>query len=446
MKISAPAKILPAIVLTLAVCGWRNHRRMEALRMEQAELIGQAATRGIHFDPARPQFPPRRTKSERADRAADARRAAAELIAYVEEMTALGLGLYTPDQATRRRMADQMDRIMALDGAQLKILIDELRADVTTRGDLIHFAIGLLLKDRPQDALAILTDSPEMLELARRPIQGGLTSNAISESLRNWAALNPTAALDWFRENGDKLGPFAGSAKAALVFSIAEKDTAAAAGLIRESNDAPGRFLAGLNVAFVTPEQRLSLLALVQEYEAGSTNRNPEEPAFIEELQGLLLGSPWGSNNDFADFDFSTGWMDANLSADRIEAIMRHSGHRLRKEDHGRWIEWIGGRLPTDSASDEIRHLSREWTQRDPRGIAAWLDSSPDGPGKEMAIRAYAETLAAHDPRSAARWAETLPPGSEREATLVRIHQDWPKDEPAEAAAAAAFAAEHGIE
>ncbi len=452
MKISTPVKIPLAIVLVFAVCGWWNHRRLEALRTEQAELAGQAAARGIHFDPAHPQLPPRRTKSERGDRTADARLAAAELIAYAEEMTALGNGQYSPDPATRRRMADQMDRIMALDGRQLKILIDELSADWsaddTTRGDLIHFAIGLLLKDRPQDALAILTDSSEMLELARRK-SAGLTKNGIFGSLRNWADLDPEAALNWFRENGGKLGPFSGSAKAALVFSAAGRNPASAADLIHKLGDTPDNLIPGLVGAFgymspefKTPEHRLSLLALIRECQAGAAGRNPEDPALTAGLRELLFGM----HGDRRDFDFSAAWMDANLTPGQIEAMMQGIAHRVREEDRGRWIEWIGEKLPAAKARHEIRDLSANWTRQDPRGVASWLASVPEGPGKEMAIRGYAETLAAHDPRSAARWAVTLPPGSEREATLVRIHQDWPKDQPAEAAAAAAFAGEHGIE
>jgi hypothetical protein len=51
-------------------------------------------------------------------------------------------------------------------------------------------------------------------------------------------------------------------------------------------------------------------------------------------------------------------------------------------------------------------------------------------------------TVFKHDPETAMQWIHTLPPGKDRDSTLRNIHANWPKDDPA---GAAAFAKEHAI-
>jgi hypothetical protein len=86
--------------------------------------------------------------------------------------------------------------------------------------------------------------------------------------------------------------------------------------------------------------------------------------------------------------------------------------------------------------------MIQNWTEKDYRAAGTWLASTPDSPTKQAAVRSYAETVAPYDPETAAQWALTLPADEKRTQTLKRIHQQWPKDD---AAGAAAFAEKNGI-
>jgi hypothetical protein len=53
--------------------------------------------------------------------------------------------------------------------------------------------------------------------------------------------------------------------------------------------------------------------------------------------------------------------------------------------------------------------------------------------------------IASYEPEVAGQWAMTLPPGQDRDETLRDVYHIWPKEDPAAAEAAAAFAKLHGI-
>ena len=87
--------------------------------------------------------------------------------------------------------------------------------------------------------------------------------------------------------------------------------------------------------------------------------------------------------------------------------------------------------------------LIGQWTQQDYQAAGKWRAASPEGPAKNASVSAYAMIVAEYEPQTAVQWALTLPEGQERQATFESIYQNWPKND---AAAAAAFAREHGIE
>lgn len=101
--------------------------------------------------------------------------------------------------------------------------------------------------------------------------------------------------------------------------------------------------------------------------------------------------------------------------------------------------------FPADQIERSVSTLIGTWTRKDYQAAGQWLAATPDGPTKTIAIRSYAVTVAGTEPETAAQWAMTLPPGKDRDSTLKQIYENWPKSDPAAAAAAEAFAKLHDI-
>jgi hypothetical protein len=117
--------------------------------------------------------------------------------------------------------------------------------------------------------------------------------------------------------------------------------------------------------------------------------------------------------------------------------------YSVKCDESGKWIEWMGAKLPVEKSNDGIRNIMHNWTEKDYQAAGKWLASTPNGPTKYLSVRTYAETLAPFEPDSAAQWAMTLPPGKDREETLANIYEKWPTDDEA---AKKAFAKLHGIQ
>ncbi|TAG11703.1 MAG: hypothetical protein EAZ42_00120, partial [Verrucomicrobia bacterium] len=158
MKISIAASIL--ILLVAALFGIPQHQRLAAIRESHAKLTAAAAQLGIFLNPSQPHHPVLITKRERENKAAEAKLAAAELIAYSKETQAIHLnsGLLFGEQhlAWRRLNNKIMERMISLNPSQIKIVIAELNAakDLKdrTRQNLIEMALLTLSNNHPQAA------------------------------------------------------------------------------------------------------------------------------------------------------------------------------------------------------------------------------------------------------------------------------------------------------
>lgn len=415
------------LILAAAGLGWRDHQRLASLRATHGKLIAQAAARGISVDSAQA----RASKRPREDRAADARLAAAGFIAYAKEMESVKWTPGFPDDVTELRMADQMDRMTALDGNQLKIVIDELVAakDIadSTRANLIAFSVRRLAIDHPQAALRILA---------------GLSASfhrTTSAVLVEWARKDPAAALGWFRANSVTFpADLTDFVKPELIYQAADPKTAFQ--LLGEFGMDPKDFIPGIARKAVTPEERTAVLVTLREW-LGTT----EDRKVIEEVSGEAIRIlAMGESNDPEGFDSSTRWIaGANFSRTELESITRGLEKTLKLDESGKWIEWLGQTLPADTARERIFHLVKHWSERNFKAAGAWLASTPDSPAKHAATCAYAETICSKDPAMAIQWALSVPEGEDRDRTLNELYNAWPKDDPA---GAAAFANEHGIE
>lgn len=435
MKISIAAAIL--ILAIAASLGWRDHQRLVAVLEHHAKLVAEAATLGIALDPSHPADPIRITKRERENREADAKLAAAELIAFAKEMEAMEKNGNSPDEAMQKRIMELMDRMMSLDSTQLKIVIAELRATTDlkdeTRNNLIGFSIMTLANDHPQAALALFTESSDLFK------DSGMGNHVVSSSLAKWAKDDPMAALEWVRKNGGKFPDLVtDDAKRGMISGTAVNDPKLAFQLIGELGlKDTSEAISGIMSAAKTPADRTATLTALRDHIATLSDEKARSEVTARSMSGLTHGL---AQEGFAA---ATQWINgANLSPNELEGVAGTLSHSVKSDETGQWIEWIGQKLPTDKSNANIRNIVRNWTENDYQAAGKWLATAPDGPAKNASIRTYAETVSRYEPETAIQWAMTLPPGKDRDETLKRIHENWPKDD---TAAKEAFAKEHGI-
>ena len=435
MKISIAASIL--ILLVAALFGVPNQKRLTVVRQSHAKLVAEAAQLGISLDPSNPADPVRITKRGRGNKEAEAKLAAADYIAFSKEREAIEKNGGPPDEAQQKRIMEIRDRMMSLDSAQLKILITELRAskelkDESSQG-FISFSIMTLANDHPQAALALLTESADLMKEGK---------HLVSSSLAKWAKDDPLAAVEWVRKNSEKFPDLVtDEAKLGLISGAAMSDPKLAFKLIGELGiKEASSSISGIIEATKTAEDRTAVFAALREHLATINDEAARHNVANDAVHSLA------SSVASEGFEAGTKWLaTANLSPAELESFASGLSSTDKKGESGQWIEWIGTTLSADKSRDSIRNIVRNWTEDDYQAAGKWLATTPAGPTKNTSIRSYAETVSHYEPETAAQWALTLPPGQDRDETLQEIYDNWPKNDDAAKQAASAFAKEHGL-
>jgi hypothetical protein len=438
MKISIALSLL--ILVIGSTLSWQERQRHETVRASHDQLVAEAVQFGIPLDPAQTRDAARVTKRGRerqqGDKVADAKNTAAEEIALAKELEAMESKGGRPDEATQKKITASMDRIKALDPAQLKIFIAEIRAakglEDQNRDSLINFSILMIAGDHPQTALALLTDSPESLK------GNGLGKAVMTSSLAKWAMNDPASALAWVRANVAKFPDVVDDrAKGGMISGTAVNDPRLAFKLIAElgikdGNDA----IRNIAAAAKTPEERTATLAALRAHLATLPEGTVRDKASATAFQSL------GQNAAKEGFEAGSKWLEtAALTPEQLAKVCDFSSD-MKREESGKWVEWIGAKLPVEKSKDSISKMVRNWTESDYQAAGKWLAVTPNGPAKNTSIRSYAETVAQYEPKTAAQWAMTLPAGKDRDDTLKNIYQSWPANDEA---AKQAFKKLHGI-
>jgi hypothetical protein len=436
MKISIAASIL--ILLVAALFGVQNQQRLTTLRTSHAKLVVAAAQLGISVDLTHAADPVRITKRERENKDADAKLAAAEFIAFAKEMEAIEKKGGQPDEAQKKRSMAIIDRMMSLDPAQLKSLVAEIRATKDlkdeTRQGIIGFSIMTLSNDHPQAALALFTESSDLFK------ENGMGTDVVSSSLAMWAKDDPMAALEWMKTNSAKFPDLiTDDTKRGLIAGTAIQDPKLAFKLIIELGiKEASRSIASIIRSAKTLDERTATFNALREHLATLPDENARTEAADNGVRNFA------SNLVEGGFEANTQWLAAaNFTPAELESFASGLYGSIKGDENGKWIEWLGEKLPANKAAENIENLVRNWTRNDYQAAGKWLSTSTEGPTKNTAIRSYAQTVAEYEPASAAQWAMTLPPGKDRDETLKYIYQNWPEND---STARAAFKQEHGIE
>ncbi len=432
MKTSLLLSLL--ILAAGALLGWKRHGDLITLREVHTQVAEEARALGLEPEKlAAAGQPPPRLKSDRggaADKVAEARSFAGELIAFVKEMKEIEKSGEPPDAETQQRIMKLLGRFMDLSPAQIKTVIDELKdspeLDDKTRREIVGLSIMMLANEHPEAALAVFTETSDMAGMA------DMGSHVVSSSLGKWAEKDPFGALEWVRKNSEKHSDLiTDEAKAAIVAGAARQDPKLALSLLREvdlkeTHQQVGALVRSLHGA----EERDSLLAALR---ADKKHADLLKPV-LSALGGRLVGE---------GFETSQAWLSsANLSESETADLAEGLSPWRAMGDTGRWIEWMADKLPEQRLDSKVGQMVEQWTRDDYQAAGEWINTAPEGPARQAAVKSYAKTLSSYEPEAAAQWALTLPVGKDRDDLLHTIHGEWKKQDEA---AAADFARQQGI-
>ena len=440
MKVSL---LLAALILAGAsFFGWRGHGQLTQARDEHGRLVQEAEALGLDAAGASTgNGKAAQTKTKRddeGDKQAAVKAFATKLVAFAKEMEATQKGGAQPDENMQKRIIEILDEMLSLDAAQLKLLVAEIRnaSDLSDdmRTGILGFAVMMLANDHPAAALAIFTESSDLMK------EGRASTHVIASALSRWAQDDPLAALEWIRTNAKEHPDLVtDEAKRGVLKGAAKQDPRLAFTLIDELNLGEG---GGWNAAHAigesatTPEQRKGVLLALREYM--KTTDGDERHAVCRETVTAL-----GQGAVREGYDHAVSWLEsAALTEEETRAFANGLSPWQMRDDTGKWIEWMDAKLPPEDVPVKVTSLMDQWAREDYKAAGVWLNDFKEGPVKDAAVRSYATTVAPYEPASAAEWALTLPEGEQKSKLLINIHKQWKgKDE----AAAAEFAREHGI-
>lgn len=449
-----PIFITVIIVATAAGIGWHDYQRLVSIRETQATLVRKAAAVGISLDSAHPLERVRITKRERGNHVAEARLLAADYTEYYIELSALRKKGTMPDDATMQRITKRGEalyaRLSALDAGQLKISLSDVRDSLSLDEDSRQFQINNLLwilgEKYPRDLLALLQQSPDLFksDVNTNEYLMRTRGSTIQSAIEAWATSDPKGAIEWIRKHGTEFPELVtDNAKSAVIFAAAQKDPKFAFDHLADmafKNPAWGVEVIAQSAR--TPEQRIATLATLRECLKEIPNDKFPQGTLNNVIRRMVNQA---ISTD--GFKGTTKWIDdAGFSAEELVFLTNEIEYNsVEVAEIGQWVEWTDRTVPAGKADGTIRNLVNRWTKEDHQAAGNWLMSAPETPAKNVAIRSFAETVSKYEPEAATQWAMTLPAGEARETTLKTIYQNWPKDDDASKAAAAAFAHAHGI-
>ena len=179
----------------------------------------------------------------------------------------------------------------------------------------------------------------------------------VASTLAKLTREDPFAAIEWLNKNESRF-PCAttDNVKNGLIAGVAASDTKLAFKLngelgIKETWQAVNSII---RAAKIPAGQTATLIAL-REHLAGI----PDEKARKEFAERAI--------NRFADtiaeagFEAGTKWIaESKLTPTELEIMARSLQGSVRSAESGRWIEWIGEKLPTNEAGGAINRLVRD--------------------------------------------------------------------------------------
>jgi hypothetical protein len=411
-----------ALILAIAsFFGWQDHRKLAAVRESHGRLFEEARALGLSTDGLVQDgvavLPSKSGRTEGdSGSGVDPKEFAARLAAFALKMEAMEKSGTPPDEGFQQEIFALLDEMLQLDPAALKILIGELRANGELTGEMrrniVGFAISMMANDHPASALAIFTESSDLFG-----DEDGRGRHVLGQALSKWASQDPAAALDWVRENAAAHPELVTEeTKHDLVGGAAKQDPRLAFKLIGELGlDDAGSAGRKIAESATTPAERSAILSALRDHLATETGEEADEVR-----RSTLAALAANAMKD--GFESATAWIDGAGLGEADAATMANGIEHWRTgPDTGRWIEWMGGKLPAGTLDTKVIGMMDQWTRSDYKAAGQWLNEAAEGPAKVAAVRSYAHAVAPYDPAAAEQWAKTLSPGEQREELLEMI-------------------------
>jgi hypothetical protein len=439
MKVSLLSAAL--ILIAASFFGWQGHARLVDAREDHGRLVAEAEAMGLDAsgtangaDGKAAQTKTRR--DDPGDKAAVVKAFSAKLVAFAKEMEAMQKEGKQPDEDMQKRMFEVLEVMLSLDAAQLKLLVAEIRGTTDLsdemRTGILGFAVMMLANDHPAAALAIFTESGDLMK------ETGSSQHVISSAVARLAQEDPMAALDWIRKNSKEHPEMVtDQTKRGVLAGAARQDPKLAFSLIAELGFEDGsRAVGSIVETATTTEQRKAVLAAMRDH---AKTLGPEAAAAITKETLKELGQGLSRQGH----DGTVAWLkESGLSPEETADFAEGVQPWQTKSETGKWIGWLAENVPGDKMEIRVTLFMNQWARDDYKAAGLWLNDFKDGPAKDAAVKSYADSVAPYEPASAAEWALTLPEGEERKKLLISIHDQW-KSKDAEAAAE--FARENGI-
>lgn len=432
-----PLALTVVILAAGSIWGVRENQYLTRIREQHRLVVTEAAALGVSTNPSKSSVVTKAGKREREDSTRKAKEFAERLVSFAKEMKEMETSGKQPDEAMQKRIMEMMDGMMSLNGAELKILIAELKGrtdmDDEMRQGMLSFSIMMLAQQHPETALALFTESSDMMG------DNPMSKHALSSALSQWAKDQPLAALEWIKKNEAAHPDLVNDeARAAVIAGAARSDFGLALQLIGELKVSADRVLSQIVMVAVTPEQQSELLAALRKQAANTTDKSEGDELLSKGVRGLFLQVAQSG------YDKTMAWLEsADLSATESGSMAEGLNYYQTKADTGKWLDWISTQTMDGTQSENVtRNLMREWTSKDYQSAGEWLARTPAGPVKESATISYLETVAPYEPDVAAQWAATLPAGKQK-SELNHIYEALKQKDQA---AAEAFATRHGVD
>lgn len=389
---------LQSAVVILAVCGylgWEKRVALATAREEHDRVLAEAAALGI--DPSAPaaddlkHFAAKLQRRESSAREAQAISYASKLVAFVKKMKEMEHSGNEPNEAQQQEILSMLAEMIALDAAQLKVLIAELRRspdlDDSSRREVLNLSMMMLASEHPEAALNLVAESSDLLEPQHR-------DQAITAAIGKLAKDNPLAAVDWIRRHLKEHPELASNnARKSAVEGISAQDPKLAFSLLREWTMTADFNLVGgiVREAAKDPAARATMLESLRDY-------LKEVPEDMRRSVSDTAMSALANRATVDGFEKSSAWLSTtNLSPEEILRFTTSLTYSRTEADTGKWISWMQERLPAEAAGRKSENLLREWATKDYQAAAHWINESPGGPARDRAIRTYAETVAPYE-------------------------------------------------
>lgn len=438
------------VAITALLAAFQN-TRLTTLEETQTTLVKRATALGIPIDDIRagktgkgsaPSGRKATDGGQESDHRAIAKKFATELFAFAKKMKAWEDNEEEPPVEAQREAMAFFQRFLDLDPGVMTHLLDEIRAtnefDEETKGEIMMMSLMALSQTSPETALHLYINSKDLIDEE-------MADQVVAFSLATWSQNSPDAALKWLEDHRADLPEEVSSrAYQSAVLATFKSDPHRAIELaLQLTTDQLGSMSGQLSRMSSDPQNQLEILRALNQHTSPLSEINHETPTKEDLLRQQMLTS-FGYTLVTQSFDeASETLLAANLSPFESQLVTQSiAGHYQEVNDPDKWLPWLYENSPEESRSATIDSFVSKWTRQDFRATAAWIGEQPQGPLRRQATHSFAQTVAPHEPASAAEWALTLPASEERTDLLHQIHRSWAgKDE----AAAAAFAAEHGL-